>query len=59
MRRIWPIAAILIGARLLLGNFILTTAKNVSFFDPVFTPLGLVLIVGGAYFLLRDYERTD
>ena len=57
MRRVLSIAAILIGARLLFGNFLLTTAKRESFFfDNYFTPIGLVLIVGGAYFLLRDYE---
>lgn len=57
MRRVLSIAAILIGARLLFGNFLLTTAKRESFFfDNYFTPIGLVLIVAGAYFLLRDYE---
>ena len=57
MRRILPIAAIFIGARLLFGNFLLTTAKRESFFfDNLYTPVGLILVVTGAYFLWRDYE---
>jgi hypothetical protein len=57
MRRILPVAAILIGARLLFGNFLMTTAKRESFFfDNYLTPLGLVLVVAGAYFLMKDYE---
>ena len=57
MRRFFPIAAVIMGARLMVGNFILTTAKQESFFfDNLKTPLGLVLIVVGGYFLLKDYE---
>jgi len=57
MRRIWPIGAIVIGARLLVGNFIVTTASRESFFfDNFATPFGLILIIGGAYFLLKNYD---
>ena len=56
LRRVWPIGAIILGARLLLGNFIVTTASRESFFDSFYTSLALMLIVGGAYFLLKDYE---
>ncbi|HYK22769.1 MAG TPA: hypothetical protein VEV42_18640 [Pyrinomonadaceae bacterium] len=31
MRRVWPIGAIIIGARMLGGNFIFTTASRQSF----------------------------
>jgi len=57
MRRVWPIGAIIIGARMLLGNFIVTTASRQSFFfDNLATPFGLILVIGGAYFLLKDWE---
>jgi hypothetical protein len=57
MRRVWPIGAIIIGARLLLGNFIVTTASRESFFfNNLLTPFGLILVIGGAYFLLKDYD---
>jgi hypothetical protein len=57
MRRIWPIGAIVIGARMLVGNFIVTTASRESFFfDNFATPFGLILIIGGAYFLLKNYD---
>jgi hypothetical protein len=54
LRRIWPLGAIILGARLLLGGFIITTATGESIFDRFSTPLALILIVGGAYFLLKD-----
>ena len=56
LRRVWPIGAIILGARLLVGNFIVTTAARESFFDSYRTPLALILIVGGTVFLLKDYE---
>ena len=57
MRRVWPIGAIIIGARMLVGNFIFTTASRQSFFfDNLSTPFALILVIGGAYFLLKDYD---
>ena len=57
MRRVWPIGAIIIGARMFVGNFMITTAARESFFfGNLTTPLALILIIGGAYFLLKDYE---
>jgi hypothetical protein len=43
---------------MLVGNFIVTTASRESFFfDNLATPFGLILVIGGgAYFLLRDYD---
>ena len=52
MRRILPFAAIIVGARMLVGSFIMTTAKNESLFDAFLTPIALMLIIGGGYFLL-------
>lgn len=60
LRRVLPIAAIIAGARMLLGSFIVTTAARESFFfNNLLTPLGLALIVGGAFFLLRNYESDN
>lgn len=57
MRRILPIAALIVGARMLFGSFLITTARNESLFDFFYTPIALALIVGGGYFLLmRDEE---
>ena len=56
MRRIWPIGVMILGARLLLGSFMTTTAKGESFFDYAFTPIGLILSVVGGYFFLKDYD---
>ena len=56
LRRIWPVSAIIIGARMLFANFLVTTAWRESFFDGVWTPIALILIIGGAYFLMKDYE---
>ena len=57
MRRILPIAAIIVGARMLVGSLIMTTAKNESLFDALFTPIGLTLIIGGGYFLLMKDDE--
>jgi hypothetical protein len=56
MRRVWPIGVMIVGARLLLGSFMTTTAKGESFFDYVFTPIGLILVVGGGYFFMKDFD---
>ena len=57
MRRILPIAAVIVGARMLFGSVLITTARNESLFDFFYTPIALALIVGGGYFLLmRDEE---
>lgn len=56
MRRIWPIGVMILGARMLLGSFMTTTAKGESFLDYAFTPIGLILIVVGGYFFMKDYE---
>lgn len=56
LRRIWPVGAIILGARLLFANFMVTTATRESFFDGFSTPVALILIMGGAYFLMKDYE---
>ena len=57
MRRILPIAAIIVGARMLVGSVIMTTAKNESLFDALLTPIALTLIIGGGYFLLMKDEE--
>lgn len=41
---------------MLLGSFMTTTVKGESFFDYVLTPIGLILIVVGGYFFMKDYE---
>ena len=56
LRRIWPVGAIVIGARLLFSNFLVTTAFRESFFDGLLTPIALVLIIVGGYFLMKGYE---
>ena len=56
LRRYWPIGAIILGARLLFANFLFTTAVRENFFDGVRTPIGLLLIVVGGYFLMKDYD---
>ena len=56
LRRIWPIGAIVLGARLLFSNFLVTTAFRESFFDSLSTPIALILIIVGGYFLMKDYE---
>lgn len=53
-RRILPIAAIIIGARVLIGNFVVATAERGGFFENPFVPIALILVIGGAYFLLKD-----
>ena len=57
MRRMLPIAAIIVGARMLVGSVIITTAKNESLFDALFTPIALTLIIGGGYFLLMKNDE--
>src|ERR1041384_1922882 len=54
LRRFWPIGAIVIGARLLFGHFLFTTATRQSFFDGLSAPLGLILIIVGGYVFTRD-----
>ena len=56
MRRMIPVAAIIIGARMLVGSVIMTTAANESLFDALSTPIGLALVIGGGYFLLMRDE---
>ena len=56
LRRFWPFGAIILGARLLFGNFLFTTATRQNFFDGLSAPIGLVLIIVGGYFLTRDYD---
>ena len=56
LRRFWPIGAMILGARLLFANFLVTTAKRENFFDGLSTPIGLILIVVGGYFLTRNYD---
>ena len=56
LRRFWPIGAIIIGARMLFANFLVTTAFRESLFDRVSTPLGLILIIVGGYFLMKNYD---
>ena len=46
----------ILGGRMLLGNFMMTTAKGESFFDYVYTPIGLILIVVGGYFFMKDFD---
>jgi len=41
---------------MLVGSFVVTTAARESFFDSYHTIVALVLVVGGAFFLLKDYE---
>ena len=56
LRRIWPVGAIILGARLLFANFLVTTAHRENFFDGFSTPVGIILIIVGGYFLTRDYD---
>ena len=56
MRRVWPIGLMIAGARLLLGGFMSSTAKGENVFDYVSTPLGLILLVVGGYFFMKDYD---
>ena len=56
LRRFWPIGAIVVGASLLFGNFLVTTATRGNFFDGLSTPVGLVLIIVGGYFLMKDFD---
>ncbi len=56
MRRIWPIGVMFLGVRMLLGGFMTSTAKGESFFDYASTPLGLILIVVGGYFFMKDFD---
>jgi hypothetical protein len=56
LRRIWPVGLIVLGARMLFGGFLVSTAFRESFFDRLSTPLALIFIVVGAYFLMKDYE---
>jgi hypothetical protein len=56
MKRILPIAAVILGARMLVGSFVLTTAKSESLLDYGLTPVALFLIVAGGYFLLKNYD---
>jgi ABC-type enterobactin transport system permease subunit len=56
MRRIWPIGVMIVGARMLLGSFMMTTVKGEDFFDYASTPIGLILVVVGGYFFIKDYE---
>ena len=56
LRRFWPVGAIIVGARLLFANFMVTTAHRQSFFDGPSAPIGLILIIVGGYFLTRDYD---
>jgi len=56
LRRIWPVGAIIIGARLLFANFLFTTATRREFFDGYSTPAGLILIMVGGYFLMKDFD---
>ena len=56
LRRFWPIGAIILGARLLFANFLVTTATRESFFDGRSAPIGLILIIVGGYFLMKDWD---
>ena len=56
LRRLWPIGAIILGARLLFANFLFTTATRGNYFDSMSTPIGLILIVVGGYFLAKNYD---
>ena len=56
LRRFWPIGAMILGARLLFANFMVTTAHRQNFFDSLTTPVGILLIIVGGYVLTRDYD---
>ena len=56
LRRFWPIGAIILGARLLFANFLVTTATRESIFDGRSAPIGLTLIIVGGYFLMKDWD---
>jgi hypothetical protein len=56
LRRFWPIGAVIIGARLLFANFMVTTAFRENFFDSFSTPIALILIIVGGYFLTKNYD---
>jgi len=43
-------------ARMLFANLLVTTAFRESLFHRLSTPIGLILIVVGGYFLTKDYD---
>ena len=56
LRRAWPMVLVVIGVRMLLGGFIITTAKNQSLFDSGSTPIGVLLILIGGFFLWQQFD---
>ena len=38
------------------ANFLVTTATRESFFDGRSAPIGLILIIVGGYFLMKDWD---
>jgi hypothetical protein len=56
LRRFWPVILLVVGARMLFGSFLFSTAVRESFADRLSTPIGLILIVVGGYFLMKDWD---
>ena len=56
IRRIWPLGLVIVGARMVFGSFLYSTAVRESFFDRLSTPIGLVLVLVGGYFLMKDWD---
>jgi hypothetical protein len=56
LRRFWPIGAVIIGARLLFANFLVTTVFRENFFDSLRVPIAIILIVVGGYFFTKNFD---
>ncbi len=56
LRRFWPVILLIVGARMLFGSFLFSTAVSTSFVDRLSTPIGLILIVVGGYFFMKDWD---
>ena len=41
---------------MLFGSFLFSTAVSTSFVDRISTPIGLILIVVGGYFFMKDWD---
>lgn len=56
LRRFWPVILLIVGARMLFGSFLFTTAVRESFVDRLSTPIALILIAVGGYFFMKDWD---
>lgn len=56
LRRFWPVVLVIVGARMLFGGFLMSTAFSTSFFNRLSTPIALILIAVGGYFFMKDWD---